>query len=104
MARKVDVRKSIREELGLDTAKEFDSLYIKLKGSHGEIRFVEGKPNLDTVTVGDNHIRYCSDNPTKLMEEMRKEVEKLREEAREHRKTYPMIYRKHPYPNEHLFQ
>lgn len=123
MARKVEVRRQISQELGVETAKEFDELYAKIKKSSGDIVLIEEGHHLTEVYVdeggdisggsyikeGDNWtggrgwVGVRCDDVEVLMDEMRNEVERLKENALQHRKDYPHMYRRHPHLNNHLF-
>ena len=111
MAYKVKVRRSIRKQLGLETAKEFDKLYSMIKRSCGDIVLIEEGHHLldgymkedDESTGGRGWVGFRCDDPSKLMEIFRSEVERLRENALKSRVENPDMYDRHPHLDDHLF-
>ena len=110
MARKADVRRKISQELGSDTAKEFDELYSTIKKTYHKIELISSDQVDNYLWIEDGTaggrwgIGFLAEDTSDLMDKMRMKLDKLREKAREHRKTFPMMYRNHPYPNNHLFE
>ena len=111
MARKVDVRKAISQELGVDKAKEFDNLYSTIKQSSGDIVLIESGHNIleledmdhdSELIVMSGWIGFRCDDPPMLIAVMRGWVKQLQEKAVSHRKKYPSMYSRTPYPNSHL--